>query len=155
MKGRAWILPYWAPQNVLPGDAYPVGERGTPYADEAVNGKFHGKMGYVQILRYTETDVGESAFAFRVLDSANVLHQGPYDEILFIPGAFSNPITEKVTPRITTIYVSTEASVRNGRRVFLWFHRFFVYILTSFMDIQEELVECVASLNWQFHYSTC
>lgn len=131
LKGRAWILPYWAPQNVLPGDAYPVGERGTPYADEDVNGRFQGKMGYVQILRYTETDVGESAYACRMLANTNISHQGPYDEVLFIPGAFSNPITEKVTPRITTIYVSTEASVRNGRRVFSSFLHFFVHILTS------------------------
>jgi hypothetical protein len=40
---------------------------------------------------------------------------GPYDEIMFIPGEFNNPVSTKHM-RITTIYVSTEASIRNGRR---------------------------------------
>lgn len=53
-------MPYWAPGGKLPHDAYPAHERGTPYSDEATNGKFLGKMGYVQVVRYTETAVGKS-----------------------------------------------------------------------------------------------
>jgi hypothetical protein len=98
LKGKAWVLLYRAPNGVLPSDAYPAHERGTPYADEAVNGPFKNILGSIFIVRYTETDVG------------------PYDEIIFNPGAFEDPVTKSKHPRITTIYVSTEASVRNGRR---------------------------------------
>jgi hypothetical protein len=59
LKGRAWMLPYWAPNGKLPTDAYPVQDRGTPYSDESVNGTFAGGMGAIQIVRYAETEVGE------------------------------------------------------------------------------------------------
>lgn len=98
LKGKGWILPYRAPNGVLPKDAYPAHERGTPYADQAVNGSFKGILGTIIIIRYTETDVG------------------PYDELIFNPGTFEDPVTKSKHPRITTIYVSSEASVRNARR---------------------------------------
>jgi hypothetical protein len=44
---------------------------------------------------------------------------GPYDELMLIPGYFDSPGLGK-SPRITTIYVSTEASVRNGRWIVLY-----------------------------------
>ncbi|KAL4759391.1 uncharacterized protein BDW70DRAFT_80695 [Aspergillus foveolatus] len=52
----------------------------------------------VMIVRYEETDVG------------------PYDELIFIPGRAANPKTGKKEMRISNIYVSTDASVWNGRR---------------------------------------
>jgi hypothetical protein len=52
----------------------------------------------VMIIRYEETDVG------------------PYDELIFIPGRAANPKTGKKEMRISNIYVSTDASVWNGRR---------------------------------------
>ncbi|KAJ3119067.1 hypothetical protein HK100_000477 [Physocladia obscura] len=77
-------------------------------------------IGYIMILRYANTPVG------------------PYDEIMFIPGAFNSPLLSSksnqnstITPlasiswiqahplihdaRIAQIYVSSEASLRNGR----------------------------------------
>lgn len=51
--------------------------------------------------------------AARILTSSPA--SGPYDEIIFLPGYFDSPVTSKSYPRITTIYVSTEASVKNGR----------------------------------------
>lgn len=50
------------------------------------------------IIRYEDTDVG------------------PYDELIVMPGFFVNPHTGKRNARITNIYVSTDASVWNGRR---------------------------------------
>jgi hypothetical protein len=62
-----WYLPYSAPNNKLPLDAYPLEERGTPYADESKNGRFFGSLGGVLIVRYTQTDVGayESSIGFQ------------------------------------------------------------------------------------------
>ncbi|KAE8550477.1 hypothetical protein EYB25_006704 [Talaromyces marneffei] len=50
------------------------------------------------IIRYDDSDVG------------------PYDEVMVIPGFFVNPHTGKRHARISNIYVSTDASVWNGRR---------------------------------------
>lgn len=50
------------------------------------------------IIRYEDTDVG------------------PYDELIVMPGYFVNPHTGKRNARISNIYVSTDASVWNGRR---------------------------------------
>ncbi|KAL4960134.1 uncharacterized protein BDV14DRAFT_149358 [Aspergillus stella-maris] len=52
----------------------------------------------VMIVRYEKTDVG------------------PYDELIFMPGRAINPNTNEKDMRISTIYVSTDASVWNGRR---------------------------------------
>ncbi|KAA1468435.1 hypothetical protein DENSPDRAFT_464714 [Dentipellis sp. KUC8613] len=43
---------------------------------------------------------------------------GPYDELMYVGGKFENPVEGKgvETGRITNIYVSTNASVWNGRR---------------------------------------
>lgn len=41
---------------------------------------------------------------------------GPYDELIVAPGLFVNPHTGKKNARITNIYVSSDASVWNGRR---------------------------------------
>ncbi|KAL4972649.1 hypothetical protein BDW66DRAFT_169443 [Aspergillus desertorum] len=52
----------------------------------------------VMVIRYEDTDVG------------------PYDELILIPGRAVNPETGKKEMRISNIYVSTDASVWNGRR---------------------------------------
>ncbi|RDW68733.1 uncharacterized protein DSM5745_08493 [Aspergillus mulundensis] len=52
----------------------------------------------VMIIRYEETDIG------------------PYDELILVPGRAMNPSTGKAEMRISNIYVSTDASVWNGRR---------------------------------------
>jgi len=64
---------------------------------EASGGNFQGGSGLVQIVRYTEGPVG------------------PYDELIIVPGAFKNPVAPP-SLRITRIYVSTLASVYNGRK---------------------------------------
>ncbi|KAL4954128.1 hypothetical protein BDW69DRAFT_163788 [Aspergillus filifer] len=91
-------------QNVLPPGAYHPFEQIHPSALTSLpkeksqfgDGKLWLKC--VMIVRYEETDVG------------------PYDELIFIPGRATNPNNNKRDMRITTIYVSTDASVWNGRR---------------------------------------
>lgn len=58
----------------------------------------NGLLKGVMIVRYEDSDVG------------------PYDELILIPGRAVNPHTGKSDMRISTIYVSTDASVWNGRR---------------------------------------
>ncbi|OBZ73857.1 hypothetical protein A0H81_05843 [Grifola frondosa] len=60
-------------------------------------GSFRGGAGVVTILRYTDSPIG------------------PYDELMIIPGEFTNPSGARL-PRITRIFVSTLESVYNGRR---------------------------------------
>jgi hypothetical protein len=45
-----------------------VHERGTPYADESVNGAFVGGFGCIQILQYSQSDIGVYGFsgAYRI-----------------------------------------------------------------------------------------
>jgi hypothetical protein len=52
----------------------------------------------VQIVRYNNSPVG------------------PYDELIYAPGAFHYPGGEKPRLQITRIYVSSEASAYNGRK---------------------------------------
>jgi hypothetical protein len=58
-------------------------------------GKFHGGMGVVMLIDYQHSDVG------------------PYRELLFIPGRFR--YRGKLCYSVTKIYVSTRASLVNGR----------------------------------------
>lgn len=58
------------------------------------------------LVRYEETEVG------------------PYDELAVGPGFFVNPHTGKRDPRVSNIYVSTDASVWNGRRNWSKYFRF-------------------------------
>lgn len=97
LQGRAWILPLEMPKDTPCDQLYAPQERGTPYADPAVNGVFVGGSGRIWLARYTASDIG------------------PYDEIMFVPGSFRCPLDGKAHPRITTIYVSSEVALRNGR----------------------------------------
>ncbi|KAL4790594.1 hypothetical protein BDV19DRAFT_382246 [Aspergillus venezuelensis] len=91
-------------QNVLPPGSYHPFEQLHPSALTQVHNKsqFEKNAWFkcVMIVRYEETDVG------------------PYDELIFIPGRAVNPNSEigARDMRISTIYVSTDASVWNGRR---------------------------------------
>ncbi|KAL4902045.1 hypothetical protein BDW74DRAFT_187037 [Aspergillus multicolor] len=89
-------------QNTLPPGSYHPLETLHPSALERLH---DGTPQYqksllkaVMIIRYEDTDVG------------------PYDELILIPGRAVNPNTKKAEMRISNIYVSTEASVWNGRR---------------------------------------
>ncbi|KAL2833586.1 hypothetical protein BJY01DRAFT_90862 [Aspergillus pseudoustus] len=90
-------------QDILPPGAYHPFEQLHPEALENLPGgelQFHnnGWLKAVMIVRYDDSDVG------------------PYDELILIPGRSVNPHSGKADLRITTIYVSTDASVWNGRR---------------------------------------
>ncbi|KAG9053131.1 hypothetical protein FS842_008627 [Serendipita sp. 407] len=63
-------------------------------------GAFKGGVGMAVVMRYTESPVGA------------------YDELLIVPGAFTSPKfdKDKENIRITRIYVSTLASLYNGRK---------------------------------------
>ncbi|KAJ0423277.1 hypothetical protein BJY00DRAFT_310407 [Aspergillus carlsbadensis] len=89
-------------QDILPPGAYHPFETIHPEALQKLpSGKSQFREGWlkaVMIVRYEETDVG------------------PYDELILIPGRAVNPHSGKAELRISTIYVSTDASVWNGRR---------------------------------------
>jgi len=105
LKGEAWwflisnaFSPLPAGELSSPGWFDPLHEYSRSLA--TANGAFDGGSGMIQLLRYTESPVG------------------PYEELLLIPGAFKSPsgVQPKSAARITRIYVSTLASVVNGRR---------------------------------------
>ncbi|KAL5333138.1 hypothetical protein BJX70DRAFT_381846 [Aspergillus crustosus] len=89
-------------QSILPEGAYHPFENIHPSAVRPLStGESQFKRGWlkaVMVIRYEETDVG------------------PYDELILVPGSAVNPHTGKSDMRISTIYVSTDASVWNGRR---------------------------------------
>ncbi|KAL3459646.1 hypothetical protein BJX64DRAFT_279031 [Aspergillus heterothallicus] len=89
-------------QDVLPPGAYhPFETLHTEALQRLPGGKAQFRNGWlkaVMIVRYEDTDVG------------------PYDELILIPGRAVNPHSNKAELRISTIYVSTDASVWNGRR---------------------------------------
>ncbi|KAL4925231.1 uncharacterized protein BDV17DRAFT_272553 [Aspergillus undulatus] len=84
-------------QSVLPDGAYhPSALEKLPSGASQFNGKSWLKA--IMIVRYEDTDVG------------------PYDELILLPGRAVNPYSGSKEMRISTIYVSTDASVWNGRR---------------------------------------
>ncbi|GAA6057593.1 hypothetical protein JCM3770_005402 [Rhodotorula araucariae] len=102
LTGEGWIFPLYTPFSEtpipLPEGAYAPLERDSQ-AD--LGDRFHGGVGMVLILRYATSDAG------------------PYDELMYVPGLFSRPgggDKPEYSFAITRIYVSTDASVANGRR---------------------------------------
>ncbi|OBZ73512.1 hypothetical protein A0H81_05838 [Grifola frondosa] len=83
------------------GDTLPISYFGSHETNlhqiSTEDGASPGGMGAIALIRYTETPVG------------------PYDELAIIPGEFANPFGPPL-PRCTRIYVSSLASVYNGRR---------------------------------------
>jgi hypothetical protein len=86
--------------DVLPSSTYDPLERKTAFADPEVSGHFAGGLGTLMIVRYLESPCG------------------PYDELVLFPGDYKVPVRNDGSQslRITRIYVSTAASVFNGRR---------------------------------------
>ncbi|GJC92510.1 hypothetical protein ColKHC_01336 [Colletotrichum higginsianum] len=68
LKGTVYSLTFVPLSNELPVKAFPPLERQYP---SAVEGKYVGLVGMIQIIRYTESPVG------------------PYDELLIVPGYFN------------------------------------------------------------------
>ncbi|PPJ56347.1 hypothetical protein CBER1_00723 [Cercospora berteroae] len=90
-------VPLFANSDSLPKKAFPPLERQYP---EAIAGEYTGRLGMLQVLRYTETPVG------------------PYDELLIIPGFFGfeeNGKRQEMT-RVSRIYVSQKYTAWNGRK---------------------------------------
>lgn len=102
-------------QSTLPPGAYHPFETIHPSALQRLsNGESQFQKSWlktVMILRYTDSEVG------------------PYDELMLIPGSAVNPHTGKKELRISAIYVSTDASVWNGRRN--WSASSFHYVFPS------------------------
>ncbi|PBK59780.1 hypothetical protein ARMSODRAFT_966594 [Armillaria solidipes] len=95
LKARSWIFvlsPLSKQANFPAGWA-------APYQAEALagGGEFIGGPGMIMVVSYTETPVG------------------PYDEVMYVPGRWKYADGTTGT-RITRIYVSTAASMENGRR---------------------------------------
>ncbi|KAK0454044.1 uncharacterized protein EV420DRAFT_616836 [Desarmillaria tabescens] len=95
LKARSWtfvLSPLSKQANFPAGWA-------APYQAEALagSGEFIGGPGMIMVVSYTETPVG------------------PYDEVIYMPGRWK--YADGTTgARITRIYVSTAASMENGRR---------------------------------------
>lgn len=99
-KGEAfWLLTYTSQSSAaepLSSAAFgPLEE--SAFRDVSKSGTFKGGLGSIMVVRYTSSPVG------------------PYDELLYIPGKFTVPLTGEEKMRITRIYVSTKASVYNGK----------------------------------------
>ncbi|KAJ0167225.1 hypothetical protein CTA2_3733 [Colletotrichum tanaceti] len=102
LKGTVYSLTFAPLSNELPVKAFPPLERQYP---SAVEGKYVGLVGMIQIIRYTESPVG------------------PYDELLIVPGYFNYNRTdgsegfvqEKKNVRVSRIYVSQKYTCWNGR----------------------------------------
>jgi hypothetical protein len=77
----------------LPIKAFPPLERQDPNATAG----FKGRLGMIQLIRYTESPVG------------------PYDEMLIVPGYFQTPVDESEQVRVSRIYVSQKYTNWNGR----------------------------------------
>ncbi|GAA5989461.1 hypothetical protein JCM10908_000485 [Rhodotorula pacifica] len=106
LRGEGWIIPLHTPFSAQPiplqDNAYAPLESGSS-ADQSK--RFHGGVGFVMLVRYKSSDVGS------------------YDELLYVPGLFSRIAAQEEPnhpveyfPAITRIYVSTNASVYNGRK---------------------------------------
>ena len=80
----------------LPAKAFPPFERQYP---ASIAGEYVGKIGLIQVLRYTESPVG------------------PYDELLIIPGfwGYQNNGRYEEGLRVSRIYVSQKYTAWNGR----------------------------------------
>lgn len=118
-KGQIyWLL--LSPQRSLPHGAYAPLEAETPPIATNEVGEPTGKGvgASVMIVRYSETPVGtyiEIQLLEGYADGQNI---GPYDELAYIPGAFTTPGGDgKPHLRITRIYVSESnpATIYNGR----------------------------------------
>ncbi|KAM0787840.1 hypothetical protein ACM66B_003893 [Microbotryomycetes sp. NB124-2] len=101
LEGQAWVFfthqPFSTRPVALPEGAYSPFELGTTFD---LSDRFHGGTGAVMLVRYTHSPVGA------------------YDELLYVPGYFSFTAQGEETVYrhvITRIYVSTAASVKNGR----------------------------------------
>ncbi len=86
LRAQAYVLAYRFPKYFVNGAA------GVP---DALLPHYAGGLGFLMLVRYTETPVG------------------PYDEVLFIPGSFNVNGVKRYC--VTRIYVSSMASVINGQ----------------------------------------
>ncbi|SMQ46066.1 unnamed protein product [Zymoseptoria tritici ST99CH_3D1] len=82
--------------NSLPIKTFPPLERQHP---ESIAGEYIGKLGMIQVIRYTDSPVG------------------PYDELLIVPGFFSyeDDGQREQAVRVSRIYVSQKYTEWNGR----------------------------------------
>ncbi|KAF6798264.1 hypothetical protein CMUS01_15722 [Colletotrichum musicola] len=101
LKGTVYSLVILPLSKKLPTKAFHPLER--EHAS-AVEGEFLGRLGMIQVIRYTESPVG------------------PYDESLIVPGFFkynhtdAGVVTEKENVRVSRIYVSQKYTCWNGRK---------------------------------------
>ena len=100
-KCTAYVLAFYnsASSGLTPSIAYAPLEANTPsFSSTKEAGTYKGGLCFAQIIRYHETPVGA------------------YDELALLPGAFAGPTGKGKDLRITGIWVSSEASLMNGRR---------------------------------------
>ncbi|EPQ30319.1 uncharacterized protein PFL1_01845 [Pseudozyma flocculosa PF-1] len=123
LTAESWLFPFWTSSSTKrqhqaakrqtaqesdgaevarqlglpPGSFHPLEALASAHVAKD-HGEFKGGLGAWILYRYTDSPAG------------------PYDELIYVAGFFKSPDGKKSTPRITNIYVSTRASVWNGRR---------------------------------------
>lgn len=104
LDAETWIFPNWSTSarvqsfqdtaGLEPGSIHPLEDASSWLALD----RFLGGAGGWLLYRYASSPAG------------------PYDELIYVAGMFNSPRTKTRGLRITNIYVSTDASVWNGRR---------------------------------------
>lgn len=107
LDAEVWVFPNWstssrvrsfdATAGLEPGSIHPL-EDPSAWLQSPTVDRFLGGAGGWMLYRYASSPAG------------------PYDELIYVAGVFDSPRSKTRGLRITNIYVSTEASVWNGRR---------------------------------------
>lgn len=129
-KCEAYWMLFYSGRDRLPDNVYgPLEAQSASFSNPEKAGRFRGGLGMIQIVRYSDTPVGQSvplsSLRRRLLGqqpndrtSADVLFEkGSYDELLLIPGFFNVPGAPPTNKhgRITRIYVSQRDTCYNGQ----------------------------------------
>ena len=97
VKADAYLMALWLPSKLPEGIYDPLEASSPAFADPKEAGEFRGGIGFIMVVRYSDTPCG------------------PYDELLIVPGNFSIPGQTQALRRTTRIYVSQSESCYNGR----------------------------------------
>ena len=103
-KATVYVLSFYhSASTTLPLDIVydPHELHSASFSSEKETGKYVGGLGFVQIIRYSESPVGT------------------YDELVIIPGFFSRVGSDgkkRKESKITGIWVSQQATLMNGRK---------------------------------------
>jgi hypothetical protein len=120
LDAESWIFPFWTSNRALAAN-----KAAQSTSKHVIGGgaQLATKQGLEQGAYHPLEDVSNiGSDIFQGGPGGWILYRyrtspvGPYDELIYVAGVFRSPATQTKALRITNIYVSTEASVWNGRR---------------------------------------